>query len=300
MIARLKTNLLHVEDIYQQYGANLVLDNIDLSVQKGEVCSVVGPSGCGKSTLLRLILGQELPASGQVLVDGHPVGFANSERGIVFQKYSLFANMNVLQNVTLSHRLNYGPWQRWRHHKEYNAEAMHYLNKVRLADHAHKMPHELSGGMRQRVAVIRALIAKPRILLMDEPFGALDPGTREDAQMFLLELCKETGMTVFIVTHDLEEACYVGSRIIVVSQYYEDDRGDDSPQGSKIVWGAKLREIGEMPSIATKYTVEFGEMIKEIRRHGFEPEYRQHVTDFKLMHPHSFQTLTKAEYNGQE
>lgn len=290
--------LLHVEDIYKQYGSKIVLDNVDLKVKRGELCTVVGPSGCGKSTLLRLILGQERATSGRILFEGKEIGYPNDERGIVYQKYSLFPNRTVLDNVMLGRKLKAGLLRGYKSHSEIRDEAMHYLERVRLGPHGDKYPHELSGGMQQRVAIAQALIMKPKILLMDEPFGALDPGTRENMQIFLLELWEEAKMTVFFVTHDLEEALFIGTRILVVSQFYSDDRGD----GSHVARGAKLVADYELKSkaksVELKNTANFGEMIAQIRQEGFDPEYRQHVRDFNLRHTDSYQTLTPHESNG--
>ncbi len=306
MIDRMiKENQLHIQDLYKQYGDNVILDNIDLSVSEGAFVTVVGPSGCGKSTLLRLILGQESPTSGNVLIDRIPVGTANVSRGIVYQKYSLFPNLSVLDNVLLGKKLGDNKKAWGSHKKEIVDEAMHFLSSVKLAEHAGKYPHELSGGMQQRVAVMQALIMKPRILMMDEPFGALDPGTREDIQIFLLERWKEHGMTVFFVTHDLEEAVFLGSRIITLSQYYVDDRHDSDEKrhheapwhGAKIVSDHNIKHMDDdiRKSVNEKLTKEFTELVEEIRHDGFNPDHCQHVSDFSLNHHNSFQTLTDEE-----
>lgn len=297
-------NLLHIQDVYKSYNESLILDNIDLSVASGEFCTVVGPSGCGKSTMLRLILGQEEPTSGAVMIDGKLAGFANCNRGIVYQKYSLFPNKTVLENVLLGKKLgkNKKLWRRNR--QEVIDEAMHFLDSVKLAEHAKKYPHELSGGMQQRVAVMQALIMKPKILLMDEPFGALDPGTRESLQLFLLELWKKNKMTIFFVTHDLEEAVFLGTRLLVFSRYYTDNRGElfeEMQRGAKIVSDYCIKHIEDIEtSRSEKLTAHFGELIEEIRHDGFDPHYLQHVNNFKLTHQHSFQTLTKEESNRGE
>ena len=302
MIETLKAkNLLHIQDLYKSYGENVILDNIDLSVSEGAFVTVVGPSGCGKSTLLRLILGQEPQTSGEILVDQKPVGFTNVDRGIVYQKYSLFPNKSVLENVLLGKKLGKNA-RTWRQNKKFETErAMHFLDSVKLAPHADKYPHELSGGMQQRVAVMQALIMNPKILMMDEPFGALDPGTREDIQLFLLEQWKEHKMTIFFVTHDLEEAVFLGTRLIVASQYYSDDRGyaiNDVRHGSKIVADHDIRHDNTdiQGSVTEKATAAFGELIEEVRHEGFDPNNLQHVSDFSLKHHNSFQTLTEEEH----
>ena len=287
-------SLLVAQDVYKAYGDKVVLDNIDLVVKGGELCTVVGPSGCGKSTLLRLVLGQETPTRGKVLIDKTPVGYPSPDRGVVYQRYSLFPHLSVVQNVVLGKRLSAGILERITRRREFFDEAMFFLEKVRLSEHADKYPHELSGGMQQRTALAQSLIMKPRILLMDEPFGALDPGTREDMQLFLLELWEEFGMTIFFVTHDLEEAVFVGTRIIVLSQFYSDDRGDGfDRRGARIVADYPLSRRAS--STVVKERAEFGELIQQIRQEGFNPGYRQHVSTFNLIHNDSFQTLTEDE-----
>lgn len=287
-----RNNLLFMENLYKAYGAKVVLEDIDLSVKGGELCTVVGPSGCGKSTLLRLILGQEEPTRGDILIDGQPVGYPSPERGIVYQKYSLFPHLSVLENVVLGKKLSSGPIERFRRREEFRDEAMFFLEKMRLSEHEGKFPNELSGGMQQRVALAQSLIMKPRILLMDEPFGALDPGTREHLQIFLLELWEEFDMTVFFVTHDLEEAVFLGTRILVLSQYYSDGRGEDRADlGARIVADYPLPR--RATSTVVKETAEFGHLIQQIRLEGFDPTYLQHVKEFNLRHEDSFQTLSE-------
>ncbi len=293
------SHYLRADDVTKAYGEKVVLDDIDLAVARGEFCCVIGPSGCGKSTLLRLILGQERPTSGRVLVDGRVVGRPDVDRGVVYQRYSLFPNLSVLDNVTLGRRLSVGLLERRRRRAEFEDEARVLLREVGLEGHGHKYPHELSGGMQQRVAVAQALIMKPKILLMDEPFGALDPGTRENVQLFLLELWEQHQMTIFFVTHDLEEAVFVGSRLLVLSQYYRDDRGDEAARGARIVADHSVRKDRTALSTAAKSTAEFRDLLEQVRLEGFDPEYRQHVKDFNLRHADSFRTLS-AEVHGGE
>ena len=296
MEKRERNYLLHIDSVYKQYGQKVILDNIDLSVDKGEFCTVVGPSGCGKSTLLRLILGQEFASEGALYIDGKTVGGPDTERGIVFQRYSLFPNMTVLGNVMLGLKLSYSWLQRFAKRKEHIDQAMEFLQRVGLQEHAHKFPHELSGGMKQRVAIAQALIMKPKILLMDEPFGALDPQTREDMQLFILELWEKEQMTIFFVTHDLEEAVYLGTRIFVLSQYYTDDRGQQNVnRGAKIVADHSLKQVANASSI--KHDPHFVELIESIRKAGFDSDHIQHVKEFDLQHPDAFQTLTQDEHS---
>ena len=286
---------LHVEDLYKSYGPKLVLENVDLSASEGTFCSVVGPSGCGKSTLFRLVLGEEDPTQGAIYIEGIKVDGPGTDRGIVYQRYSLFPHLTVLENVALGRNLRTPLAQRWRERKAIRDEAMVYLERVRLAEHAHKHPHELSGGMQQRVAIAQALITQPKLLMMDEPFGALDPETREAMQLFILELWEEQRMTIFFVTHDMEEAVFLGTRVLVLSQHYTDDRGDDPAvrRGSRIVADYELPSA--VSSTKVKNSPEFLDLTAEIRRVGFSPEHRRHVAAFNLRHPDSFQTLTPIE-----
>ncbi len=288
-------NLLHIEDLYKYYGQKIVLDDVDLAASPGTFCSVVGPSGCGKSTLFRLILGEETPTSGEIFIDGAEVTAPGTDRGIVYQRYSLYPHLTVVENVMLGRNLRIGLFERVQRRAEFRDEAMKYLERVRLAEHAQKYPHELSGGMQQRVAIAQALITNPKILMMDEPFGALDPETRETMQVFLLELWDEHRMSIFFVTHDMEEAVYLGTRVLVLSQYYTDDRGNGPAvkRGSRIV--ADYHLPSAVNSTKVKNSKEFLELIDEIRQVGFNPEHLQHVTQFNLKHPDSFQTLATKE-----
>jgi len=182
----------------------------------GEFISVVGPSGCGKSTILRLIAGlspQFPQTAGEVLVNGKPVTTPGPDRGMVFQDYTSFDNRTVLDNVAFGLECRGVP------RRERHQAATEWVAKVGLNPKrdAHKYPHQLSGGMRQRVAIARTLILKPRIILMDEPFGALDPVTRQNMQDLLVELWREVEATVFFVTHDVTEAVYVGDRVYILS-----------------------------------------------------------------------------------
>lgn len=296
MHEELRSNsLLHIEDVHKRYGEKTILDDIDLSVAGGEFVTIVGPSGCGKSTLLRLVVGQETPTAGSILMEGQKIGPPNPDRGVVYQHYSLYPHLTAIDNVTLNRRLALNPWQ-WRSNKKaIYEEGMQYLQRVNMADHAAKFPAQLSGGQRQRVAIAQALIQKSKILCMDEPFSALDPGTRESLQLFLLELWEETKLTIFFVTHDLEEAVYLGTRLIALSQYYCDDRAQGAARGAKIVVDRHFGPGDQAISPTVKATVEFATAVKEIRQQAFDPDYMQHVKDFDLSHPHSWATLTQGE-----
>lgn len=283
------TLILEINDARKVYGEKVVLEDIDLNVSSGEICTLVGPSGAGKTTLLRLILGQESPSSGSLRIAGKPAGYPDTSRGIVYQRYGLYPNLTVLENVVLGRRLTQSFLDRRRNLAAIEAEGTRMLERVRLEKHGNKYPHELSGGMQQRVAIAQSLLMKPPILLMDEPFGALDPDTREEMQLFLLQLWEEEKMTIFFVTHDLEEAVFVGTRIIVLSQYYTDDRGPEASRGSRIVADHRLPEIASATTV--KRAPEFVSLIESLRQDGFSPAHLQHVGEFNLEHPDSFQTL---------
>jgi NitT/TauT family transport system ATP-binding protein len=180
----------------------------------GELVTIVGPSGCGKSTILRIIASLKPhfpPTVGEVLVLGKPAHEAGPDRGLVDQKYSLLPHLNVIDNIAFGLRL------RGTAHAERTEKAFEWLKKVGLEGSEKKYPSELSGGMQQRVAIAATLILQPRILLMDEPFGALDPGIRLRMQELLIELWKEQQSTVFLVTHSVEEAVYLGDRVFVMA-----------------------------------------------------------------------------------
>lgn len=289
--------LLHVEDLYMWYGPKLVLENLDLSVSAGTFCSVVGPSGCGKSTLFRILVGQEMPTQGHARFDGRPITGPGGERGIVYQRYSLYPHLTVLQNVALARTLRVAPWEAWRRRAEFADAAHAMLKQVHLSGHAAKYPHELSGGMQQRVAIAQALLAQPRVLLMDEPFGALDPETREAMQILMLELWEKQRMTVFFVTHDMEEAVYLGTRVLVLSQHYVDDRGVGVSRGARIVADYALESAAQSTKVKTQPA--FQEMVADIRQQGFAPQSLRHVRDFNLLHPDSFHTVTSAEWRDR-
>ena len=213
-------NVVDFQSVTKKFGDLTVVRDITFSVPdlpgKGEFIAILGPSGCGKSTVLRLIAGlrPHFPAtSGTVLVLGKPVDRPGPDRSMVFQDYTSFDNRTVEDNVAFGLECQ-GVAEKERHDR-----ARTWIQKVGLdvKRDAGKFPHELSGGMRQRVAIARTLILSPRIILMDEPFGALDPTTRLHMQQLLVELWKEAQATVFFVTHSLDEAVYLGDRVYVFS-----------------------------------------------------------------------------------
>jgi NitT/TauT family transport system ATP-binding protein len=290
---------LDLENVVKVYdssdGPKTVLDGVDLRVTRGEFVALVGPSGCGKSTLLRLILGQEEPTSGTLFLDGEPIGYPDPTRGIVYQQYSLFPNLTVIENIMEGHRLSM-PISEFRRCKaDIRHTAEEYLKTAQLQDHLHKYPHELSGGQRQRAAVLQALMPDPKVLLMDEPFGALDAGSRERMQVFLMEQWEKTGKTIIFVTHDLEEAVFIGTRVVVLSQYYTDDRTEITMRGARIVCDLAAGEKGRANSTQAKLDPRFTQMIEHIRDMGFKPDHLHHVREFDLKHSDSFKAASPGE-----
>ena len=189
----------------------VALHDVTLDVKTGEFLVLVGPSGCGKSTMLDLLAGLALPTSGRILIDGKPVTGPARDRGVVFQQYALFPWRSALDNVAFGLEVA-GLGARARRDK-----AAHYLNLVGLSDFANRFPHELSGGMKQRVAIARSLAYEPHVLLMDEPFAALDAQTRETLQEELVEIWQRTGKTIVFITHGIDEAVVLGQRVAVMT-----------------------------------------------------------------------------------
>lgn len=189
----------------------VALTDFELAVRAGEFVCIVGPSGCGKSTFLQLVAGLEEPSAGEVLLDGREVKGPGADRGMVFQSHALFAWRTVLENIEFGLEVKGLP------RGERRQLATQYAHMVHLHGFEHSYPHELSGGMRQRVGIARALVNKPEILLLDEPFGALDAQTREVMQRELLEIWARTGVTIIFVTHSVQEAVFLGDRVVVVT-----------------------------------------------------------------------------------
>jgi NitT/TauT family transport system ATP-binding protein len=193
-----------------QQGETTALSNVSFKTHRREFVCVIGPSGCGKSTLIRILAGLEGYSGGQVLLDGKPVTGPGRDRGMVFQGYTLFPWLTVRKNVMFGLEMNGLP------HDEAAREADLWLELVGLEKFAKAYPHQLSGGMKQRVAIARALVNQPRILLMDEPFGALDAQTRCKMQSHLLDIWRNVDVTILFITHDLDEAIYLADRILVL------------------------------------------------------------------------------------
>ena len=207
---------LEVRELFKSYPLQgkkqlMVLQDINFKLYPREFVCLVGSSGCGKSTLLNIVAGLVSPSSGEVLVDGRAVKGPGSDRGMVFQGYTLYPWLTVSQNVAFGLQLRKMPKAEQRERIDY------FLNVVGLTQFANSFPNQLSGGMKQRVAIARAIANEPAVLLMDEPFGALDAQTKEQMQQFLMDLWEKTHTTVLMITHDVEEAIFLSQRVYVMS-----------------------------------------------------------------------------------
>jgi ABC-type nitrate/sulfonate/bicarbonate transport system ATPase subunit len=244
--------MLRLDSVSRHFGEQHVLDGITLTVPDGQFLSVVGPSGCGKSTLLRTIAGLLPAQEGTITLDGTPVTGVPERLAVVFQEYgrSLLPWLTVRDNVALPLR------RRGLGRAARRAEAETILERVGLHGVARRRPGELSGGMQQRVAIARALVCRPSLLLMDEPFGSLDAGTREDLEDLLLEVHRTNGTTIVFVTHDIDESVYVGDRVVVLSP----------GPGSRVVRDLPVGLPGERDQLTTRSLPGFVKLRTEVGR----------------------------------
>lgn len=232
-----------LKEVWVEYGDRIVLERINLSVAAGSFVSIVGPSGAGKSTLLRLMLGQEAPSRGAGLLFGKKLrAEPGPDRGVVFQRYSVFPHLTARENVVFALDCAGSPLRArlaGAKRREALTIADEMLASVGLADARALYPAQLSGGMQQRLAIAQALVKRPRVLLLDEPFGALDPGVRIDMHALITDVWRAHALTIFMVTHDIKEAFTLGTRVLALDKARRDEQAPDR-YGATIVYDMRL------------------------------------------------------------
>ncbi|MFA7343673.1 MAG: ABC transporter ATP-binding protein [Terrimicrobiaceae bacterium] len=267
--ARLKGRpvVMDVRNLTKTFASNglghTTLDRISFRVFRREFLCVLGPSGCGKSTLIRIIAGLDSPTSGEVLLDGRKVDGPGPDRGMVFQSYTLFPWLTVKKNVMFGLRMA------GQSGATAESEAREWINLVGLSKFENSYPHQLSGGMKQRVAIARALANRPRILLMDEPFGALDAQTRAQMQAYLLEIWKNVDVTILFITHDLDEAVYLSDRILVL--------GTNPSRIAEMIEDPVPRPRGRAQFVSPPFLAAYHRLNELIHPPSAEPQERTHI-----------------------
>jgi nitrate/nitrite transport system ATP-binding protein len=248
-------------------GAATIFEDLWLAMRRGEFTCLIGHSGCGKTTVLNILAGLDQPTSGAVIVDNHEIAGPSLDRAVIFQSHALLPWRSVLGNVAYAVA---SKWRRWSR-AEIEAHAQKFIDLVGLSGAEHKRPAELSGGMKQRVGIARALAIEPKIMLMDEPFSALDALTRGTLQDEVRRICLSTGQTAFMITHDVDEAIYLADRVVLMTN------GPD----------AVLAEIVENPLPKERAR-------HDIHRHGLYYEVRNHIIDFLVSRSRNFRATAGA------
>ena len=250
------TPLLSFRNVWVEYGDKVVLEQVKLDIEEGSFVSVIGPSGAGKSTFLRLVLGQEAPSRGTIFLDGNPlVAECAPDRGVVFQRYSVFPHLTALQNVMFGLECEQSPLLGklfGAARRAAAARAAEMLAAVGLGDNLDIYPAQMSGGMQQRLAIAQALIKQPRVLLLDEPFGALDPGIRLDMHELVIRLRVEHRLTIIMVTHDIKEAFKLGTRVLAFDKRRIDPHapnrfGATAVYDMKVDWRNREKPPADLP-----------------------------------------------------
>jgi nitrate/nitrite transport system ATP-binding protein len=206
-------SFLQVQGLAKRFGTTRVFEGVDFAIDKGEFVCVIGHSGCGKTTILNILAGLDAPSTGAVIMDGREVAGPSLDRGVVFQGHALLPWLSVAGNIAFAVKSRWPQWNR----SQVHSQCQKFVDMVGLTGAEHKKPAELSGGMKQRVGIARAFAIQPKMLLLDEPFGALDALTRGTIQDELLRICAATHQTVFMITHDVDEALLLADRILLMS-----------------------------------------------------------------------------------
>ncbi|MEM9310561.1 MAG: ATP-binding cassette domain-containing protein [Pseudomonadota bacterium] len=251
---------LSLRNVWVEYGDKIVLERVNLEIEEGAFVSLVGPSGAGKSSLLRLVLGQDAPSRGAITLDGEPLkAQCTPERGVVFQRYSVFAHLTVLGNTIFGLECEQAPLtgRLFGARRRAAADVAHeMLEAVGLGDALDLYPAQMSGGMQQRLAIAQALIKRPRILLLDEPFGALDPGIRADMHTLITRLWRERSLTILMVTHDIQEAFSLGTRVLTLDKSRVDPHAPNR-FGATVVYDLSLeRRLAREAELASAVQVD--------------------------------------------
>ena len=237
-----------VRRVWKMYGPQVVLENLNFTVGDHEFVTIVGASGCGKTTFLRMLLGVENPSRGEILIDGKPIAHEpGPERGIVFQRYACFPHLTVLENVLLGLELGSAPILGRLFGAKRRAaidKARALLEAIGLDSARDKYPAQLSGGMQQRLSIAQSVICEPKVLLLDEPFGALDPGITADMHEIVLRLWAANKMTIFMVTHDLQESFALGTRVLVFDKPRHDSQAPEA-YGATVTYDIPLKRPSE-------------------------------------------------------
>ena len=252
---------ISLEGIAKRYGQSTIFENLWLSMNRGEFTCVIGHSGCGKTTVLNILAGLDEPTDGTVIVDNQSISGPSLDRAVIFQGHSLLPWRTVMGNVAYAVS---SKWRRWSS-AQVRAQDQKFIDLVGLTGSEHKRPSELSGGMKQRVGIARALSIQPKMMLMDEPFSALDALTRGTLQDEVRRICQETGQTTFMITHDVDEAIYLADKIVLMT---------NGP-------GAVMAEIVENPLPKSRERV-------GIHKHPLYYPLRNHIIDFLVTRSRTF------------
>jgi len=239
-----------IRNVWKEYGAQVVLENLRLEISEHEFVTIVGASGCGKTTFLKMLLGVEQPTRGQILIDGEPLRpEPGPDRGIVFQRYSLFPHLTALENLVLGLELQRSRWLGRLFGAPRRAalkRAGEVLESVGLGAARDRYPAQLSGGMQQRLSIAQSVICEPKILLLDEPFGALDPGLTADMHQLILSLWEANRMTIFMISHDIRESFELGTRLLTFDRLRHDPQSPEA-FGASVTYDLPLQRRAARP-----------------------------------------------------